>query len=344
MKENKSELKISDIGEFALIERINKIVDKAFNPESIVCGIGDDTAVLSLPESGYEMLVTCDSMVEGHHYLRQYISPVEIGRRAMVMNISDIGAMGGIPLYALITLGLNPSESVDDIEEIYKGFIIELEPFGAAIIGGNISKINGSSFIDITLIGKVAKDCKVFRSGAMPGDAVMVTGCPGKSVAGYHIVSKGIRKLEQHKALLDAYIRPHHRAKEGHALAMSGKITSMIDLSDGLSGDLFHICEKSNVGVEIKEDMLPSCEAFDQVSSFFKKREIDFILGPSDDYELLFTCRPKDIEYIMRLLNKFDCPVTHIGRIVSPEHGISLIGTDGGKRPLLKRGWDHFAK
>jgi thiamine-monophosphate kinase len=341
MGRNNMDLKVSDIGEFELIERIQRIInDEEQNPDLLVQGIGDDTAVFRPPESGYEMLVTCDTMVEGRHYLKDHITPFETGRRAMVMNISDIGAMGGEPLYALVTLGLTSSESVNDIEEIYRGFIEELKPFGATIIGGNISRIDGSPFIDITLIGEVDKNIKTLRSGARPGDAVMVTGCPGKSAAGYWIISNKIP--EQNKELLDSYLRPRHRAREGHALAMSGKISSMIDISDGLSGDLLHICENSRVGAEIKEEMLPSCRALEEVSSFKNKQKEDFILGASDDYELLFTCVPEDIGMINSILTEYGCTATHIGEIVPAEQGITGISKDGERKPLLNKGWDHF--
>ena len=338
------EIKVSDIGEFELIERIHKLIDKGGHESGLLIhGIGDDTAVFS-PEPGYEILVTCDSMVEGRHYLREHMTPFEIGRRAMVMNISDIGAMGGKPLYALVTLGLNSSESVNDIEEIYKGFISELEPFGASIIGGNITKTEGSPFIDVTLIGKAKKKFIILRSGAIPGDSIMVTGFPGQSAAGYRLISSQINASEQNEKLMDAYLRPVHRAKEGHALAVSGKITSMIDLSDGLSGDLFHICEKSAVGAEIKEEALPVSGAIGSISVLYEKRVTDFILGASDDYELLFTCAPDNMRAVKSILLEFNCPVTHIGTIVYQEHGITLETKDGQQKALLKKGWDHFSK
>jgi len=231
-------LKVSDIGEFALIEKIRGIIKKAGHGSGLlVHGIGDDAAVFRPPEQGCELLVTCDTMVEGHHYLKEYITPFETGRRAMVMNISDIGAMGGIPLYALVTLGLASSDMVNDIEEMYRGFLTELKPFGATIIGGNITGIDRNPFIDITLIGSVNKDFKVLRSGASSGDSILVTGCPGKSAAGYWLILNKIPESKQYKTLFDSYIRPVHRAREGHELAISGKISSMIDISDGLAGD-----------------------------------------------------------------------------------------------------------
>ena len=345
MDKNNKKLMVSDIGEFTLIERIRKVIDRAgYSPDLLVHGIGDDTAVFKSPGPGYEMLVTCDTMVEGRHYLRDHITPMEIGRRAMVMNISDIGAMGGEPLYSLVSLGLRSSEWVEDIEEIYRGFIEELETFGAGIIGGNISRIDGSPFIDITLIGRVNRDFKILRSSARSGDAVMVTGCPGRAAAGYWLISNKIPESGQNTILLDAYLRPRHRAREGHALAMSGRVTSMIDISDGLSGDLLHICESSNTGVEIKEEMLPSCMALEEFSNSTNKRKEDIILGPSDDYELLFTCSHEYIADVNSILSEYNCPVTNIGEIVPEERGMTVVSKDGERKVLLKKGWDHFNK
>ena len=337
------EIKVSDTGEFELIQRIQKIIDNSpCRSGNLIRGIGDDTAVFS-PEPGQEMLVTCDSMVEGYHYLKGHITPFEIGKRAMVMNLSDIGAMGGKPLYALVTLGLAPSESVECIEDIYRGFISELEPFGASIIGGNITKVKDGRVIDVTLMGSVKKELMVLRSGAMPGDSIMVTGRPGRSAAGYWLVLNGESPSERDKVLVDAYIRPKHRAREGHAIACTGKITSMIDISDGLSGDLLHICEKSKVGAELMEDLFPSCDAMDSLSVLHGLDINDFILGASDDYELLFTCAPEERGEVSDILSGLECPVSHIGNIVPHTEGVSVVLKSGERKKLEKKGWDHFS-
>jgi thiamine-monophosphate kinase len=335
-------LKISDIGEFALIERIRKIIESSGNkPGLLIHGIGDDAAVFT-PEPGYEMVVTCDSMVEGRHYLKEYMTPIEIGRRAMVMNISDIGAMGGIPLYALVTLGLTSTETVEDIEAIYRGFLLELEPFNASIIGGNITQTACKTFIDITLMGKAKRGHIALRSGAKPGDAIMVTGYPGSSGAGYRITADGKAMSNEYKTLIDAYLRPVHRAREGHSLAVSGMITSMMDVSDGLSGDLYHICETGSVGAVIWEEMLPVSVELQEISNLYKKSPVDFILAPSDDYELIFTCAPHNIDAAKRILTEYDCPVTQIGDMVPMTQGMTLIRSNGERKPLVKKGWDHF--
>jgi len=166
--------RVSDIGEFGLIRRISDLLNKeGIRSERVTVGIGDDTASF-LQRPGYELLVTCDCMVEGRHYLPGKISSLDLGRRAMTLNISDIGAMGGRPLYALISLGLKAEVLVQYVEEMYRGFLLELRPFGASIIGGNLTKSGDGMFIDITLIGEVEQGKGLRRSGAKPGDVILV--------------------------------------------------------------------------------------------------------------------------------------------------------------------------
>jgi len=337
--------KVSDIGEFELIEMIKKIINPMKEKTTgLVLGPGDDTAVFT-PEPGHEILITCDSMVEGRHYLKKIMSAFDIGRRAMVMNVSDIGAMGGKPGYALVSLGLNPSTPVKDVEDIYKGFIYELDPFNACIIGGNITKVDGSSFIDITLVGLAKKKHVVLRSTAKPDDVVMVTGFPGQSAAGYMVlVDDDLKDKSDHKPLTDAYLRPQHRAIEGKALAESGLISAMIDLSDGFTGDLNHICEESRVGVEIYQEMLPLSDSLDRMIHYYNLDKYDVILGTSDDYELIFTCPPENAEDVEHILLELNCPVSRVGRIVSPAHGLHIILKNSTKKKLHPAGWDHFSK
>src|SRR4030067_1081900 len=166
--------RVRDIGEFGLIRRISDLLKKeGIRSERVTVGIGDDTASF-LPRPGYELLVTCDCMVEGRHYLPRYIGPLDLGRRAMALNISDIGAMGGRPLYALISLGLRAEIFVQDVEEMYRGFLEELNPFGASIIGGNLTKAGNGIFIDITLIVEVEQGKGGRRSGATTGRVIVV--------------------------------------------------------------------------------------------------------------------------------------------------------------------------
>lgn len=330
---------VADIGEFGLIRRIHDLLDKeGVKIQELELGIGDDCASFR-PRKDMELLVTCDSMVEGRHYLTQYISPHDLGRRAMVMNISDIGAMGGYPLYALISLGLRSETPVKDIDNLYMGFMEELKPFGAGIIGGNITKTDHSVFIDITLIGEVEKEFIMRRSTAVEGDSILVTGYPGQAAEGLKmLINNPERENLKDHPLVKAFNRPCHRAKEGRAIARSGYASAMIDTSDGLLGDLGHICEQSGVGAEIFHENLPVSE---HMREFDNVREI--VMGESDDYELIITCPSENTQRIRDLIASISSiPISDVGRITNASEGISLVLSNGAKRELQINGWDHF--
>ena len=335
--------KVGDIGEFGLIRRVSDLLNsEGVRSERVVLGIGDDTASF-LPRPGYELLVTCDCMVEGRHYLPGRISPLNLGRRAMTSNISDIGAMGGRPLYALISLGLKTDLLVQDIEEMYRGFLLELNPFGASIVGGNLTKSGNGVFIDITLIGEVEQGKAVRRSGAKPGDAIFVTGFPGQAAAGLQLVllEKDDSKIMMHP-LVKIYNTPSHRARLGEAIARAGCATSMIDISDGLLGDLGHICEESRVGAELFKERLPVSEDLRAAARMLNRDPYDFLFGDSDDYELVITCRAQDVELLRSVTADGAVPLAEVGRITDAAYEISLLFPEGSRRPLKPSGWDHF--
>lgn len=336
--------KVSDIGEFGLIRRINDLVNRdGLRSERLSLGIGDDTASF-LPRPGYELLVTCDSMVEGRHYLPQHISFVDLGHRAMTLNISDIGAMGGTPLYALISLGLRAEMFVRDVEEMYRGFIAELNPFGASIIGGNLTSSGNGMFIDITLLGEVEQGKAVRRSGAKPGDAILVTGYPGQATAGLQLLlhTPNDASLARHP-LVTIYNRPSHRAHLGKAIAQTGFAIAMIDTSDGFLGDLGHICEESGVGAELFKDKIPVSEGLYDAARILHRDPHDFFLGESDDYELVITCRPQHVAHLCSIAEKCcAAPMTEVGRITGTAPGITLLLPDGERRSVKSLSFDHF--
>jgi len=335
---------LADIGEFGLIRRIHELIDReGVKTPGLTLGIGDDSASFH-PNEGYELLVTCDCMLEGRHYLREYINPFDLGRRAMVMNVSDIGAMGGRPVYALVSLGLKKDTPVTDVLEMYRGFIQELNPLGASVIGGNITRSDYSAFVDITLTGEVERDKIIRRSTARQGDIILVTGFPGQAAAGLSTLlnNKGIGDL-QSDPLVRAYNTPVHRAREGRAVALSGYATSMIDISDGLMGDLGHICEESGVGAEIIRAELPVSAHIRTFSAFHGCDLYKTVLGESDDYELIITCAPNNKEKVCSAIAEIsDVPVTEIGRITSKSDGIKIVFPDGSKHEAVPHGWDHF--
>jgi thiamine-monophosphate kinase len=336
--------KIGDIGEFGLIRRIDALLKReGVKSERVSLGIGDDTASF-LPRPGYEVLITCDCMVEDRHYLSRYISPFDLGRRAMTLNISDIGAMGGKPLYALVSLGLKTEMLVRDVEEMYRGFLTELNPFGGSIIGGNLTKSGNGMFIDITLLGEVREGRGVRRSGAREGDAILVTGCPGQAAAGLqlllHMPDDGA--LLRHP-MVKIYNTPPHRAQLGEAIGHTGYATAMIDTSDGFLGDLGHICEESGVGAEILHEKIPVSKGVQEAALLLGRDPYDFFLGESDDYELVITCRPEHRDFICSVSAECcDVPLTEVGRITAPGRGIALVFPDGEIRPVKPLSYDQF--
>jgi thiamine-monophosphate kinase len=336
---------IKDIGEFALIQRIHNLLkEEGLRSERVTLGIGDDTASF-LPRPGYEILVTCDSLVEGRHYLPGHISPLDLGRRAMTVNISDIGAMGGRPLYALISLGLKADSLVRDVEEMYRGFLLELNPISASIIGGNLTRSGDRVFIDITLIGEVEQGKGLRRSGARPGDVILVSGYPGQAAAGLKLLLQFPAELKilEHP-LVKKYNAPSHRALLGAAIGQAGLASAMIDTSDGFLGDLGHICTESNVGAVLVKENFPISEALRQAAETLHQSPYDFFLGESDDYELIITCRLEDVSLLRSLAAQCGLPVplTEVGKITGESGEISLILPDGSRQPVRPSGWDHF--
>jgi len=337
---------LADIGEFGLIHRIHELIKKeGVHAPEVTVGIGDDTASFR-PREGYEQLVTCDCLVEGRHYLPDFITPLNLGRRAMVMNLSDIGAMGGRPLYALVSLGLKADMPVDDVEAIYRGFIAELNPFGASIIGGNITKTMDATFIDITIIGEIEQDKLMRRSTARAGDAILVTGYPGQAAAGLKLMSHSqpSRALRNHP-LVRVFNTPSHRVREGQAIANSGLATAMIDTSDGFLGDLGHICQESGVGALLIREQFPISEDLRQVASQLELDPYELFLQESDDYELIITCSPERAAQIHSTIAAVsNAPVSEVGKITDATGDFQLILPDGSQHRIKPAGWDHFTK
>lgn len=337
---------IADIGEFGLIDRIHQLIKrKGVKLPATTLGIGDDTASFSSP-SAFELLLTCDCLVEGRHFLSKFIDPFNLGRRAMSVNISDIGAMGGLPLYALISLGLKAEMQVADVEAIYNGFLEELNPFKASIIGGNITKVEKSTFIDISLVGRVETGKIVLRSTARPGDLILVTGFPGQAAAGLRLLqhSRPEAKLLKNP-LVQAYIMPYHRAWEGSRIANSGLATAMIDISDGLLGDLGHICQASGVGAELNQDKLPISEDLKYFAEQFELNPYELVLKDSDDYELIITCKPENEARLSSVITSTGkITVSKVGRVTDKPGEILLLLPDGRQERLTPSGWNHFAR
>lgn len=337
-------MQISDLGEFPLIDRVARIV--AVERPDVVVGIGDDVAVLAV--DGDELiLATVDSQVEEVHFLRHLITPRQLGRRALAINLSDIAAMGGRAQHALVSVALPSHTDVAWVEELYRGLREEGDRFQTAIVGGNMARSPERAFIDVCVLGRVHRDHLLLRSGARPGDRVLVTGSLGGAAAGLTVALEPELPLtaSQRRFLLARYLTPTPRLSEAAVIARSGAATAMIDVSDGLSSDVGHICERSQVGVRLSADRLPISPAARRVAELTDGPAWRLSLGASDDYELCLTASPGEAEAVIAAVQEeTGTPVTAIGHVVPPQEGRWLTLEDGKEKPLEAMGWQHFAQ
>lgn len=333
---------ITELGEFGLIERIKQILGEK-SPGEVV-GVGDDTAVLKV--SGDKLLLaTCDVQIEGRHFLREKITPYQLGKRVAAINLSDIAAMGGVPTYALASLALPTQTTVEFIEELYQGMKDFFGHFGAYVVGGNLARSSKEIFIDVTLLGEVEPERVILRSGARPGDVVLVTGVLGNAAAGLQVLLGNIN-IDRLRvdSLIEAYLTPEPQVHVGQVLTNLQCVTAMADVSDGLAGDITRICEASRVGVEIWINKLPISELTRKLADQNSKNPLDWALYGGEDYQLLFTVPPYEVKKVMTAIREeTGIEVTSVGSILKNEEGKKLVQADGAVFPLESKSWDHFA-
>ncbi len=329
-------MKVSEIGEFGLIEILNRMVVETRDPQlpawkNLEEGIGDDAAAWH--NSGVSTLVTTDCLVQDVHFRPGQTGWKDLGWKAMAVNLSDIAAMGGKAEYAIVTLGLADDTVVEDILELYRGMLEAANEFDAVIAGGDITS-SKTIFISVTVTGS-ADERILKRSAAKPGDLIAVTGYPGSAAAGLKLVSSGTAVIGD-APLRQAFLRPVPRLKEGKIILDAGA-SCAIDISDGLIADLGHICRASRVEAYIETGRIPLHPAIRQI---FPSEAMDMALGGGEDYELLFTASADAVE---RIRGKADLPVTIIGEITAGQPGIVRVLDPGGHTYKPKKtGWDHF--
>jgi thiamine-monophosphate kinase len=330
-------VKVSELGEFGMIDVLAKMIDGAgINNAApdLILGIGDDAAAWHCDSP--IQLATVDTMVQDVHFSLQTITWQELGWKSLAINLSDIAAMGGIPRFALVALALPEKTEVEDIAELYRGMIDISKIFKISIAGGNISRSPQIS-ITVTVIGNSPSQTILRRSTAKPGDKIAVTGYAGSAAAGLEMLTKKLKfNTEVSLYFRNAFLRPVPRIIEGQALVKTG-ITTAIDTSDGLLADLRHICESSQVCASINVDTLP---IHNNLKANFSKQAIEMALGGGEDYELLFTGSVKSIE---KAKEEIHYPITVIGEITEGEPGkINLYDTKGNPVKMEKSGWTHF--
>jgi thiamine-monophosphate kinase len=330
-------VKVKEIGEFGLIDRLNKMVaDAKINKTSpnLILGIGDDAAVWQGDNT--VQLATVDTMIQGVHFTLDIATWQEVGWKSLAINLSDIAAMGGLPRYALVALALPEDTDIANVIELYRGMIAIAKEYGVAIVGGNISRAPQVS-VTITVLGNCPDNKILKRSNAKVDDSIAVTGYAGSAAAGLKMLKKKLNfKPSDAKYLRNAFLHPVPRIAEGQLL-IKHNITTAIDTSDGLLADLSHICEASKVSAKVNVDLVP---INDIVKTNFGEKALEMALGGGEDYELIFT---GSAEAVNRVRKEAKCPVTIIGEITKGKAGkIDLSDNSGKPVKMNKTGWTHF--
>ncbi len=321
--------------EFRLIERIRELT--AQSRDDVRIGIGDDAAVLAVP-AGQELAVAIDTLVEGVHFPRG-TAAVDIGWKALAVNLSDLAAMGASPAWALLALTL-PDADAAFVEGFAEGFAKLAQSHRLALVGGDTTR--GPLCISVAVHGFVPPGKALIRAGARVGDAVLVTGTLGDAAAGLHALQHPLSDDDGRSGLRDYLIErlnlPTPRLSAGAALR--GQANACIDISDGLLADLNHICVASGVGAEIDAALLPRSSAL--MALYDEASALQFALSGGDDYELCFSVPAQRVADVQTDLSRLGCGVTRIGRIVEGG-GVHVRGADGEWLATDRPGWEHFA-
>lgn len=328
-------MQLRKIGEFGLIDLIRR---KVFTKDKrVVLNIGDDAAVLK-SSPGKLLIFTTDTMMERVHFDLRYCSFKDIGWKSMAANLSDIAAMGGIPLAGLVSLGLPKRIKVEQVLELYSGMKILSSRFRCPIVGGDIFSSPQGLVVTISLLGEVEKSLFRTRGGARVGDLIYVTGDLGEAEAGLKILRKSKAKKN---SITKKHLTPCPRIAESRLLIKNLKITSMIDVSDGLSSDLHHICEESNKGALIYAEKIPISQRIMEVCRPLKIPPLNLALSSGEEYELLFTLSPKEDEKLKKI-TKGKFKISLIGEIMNKKEGVKILDLDGKIKGLKRTGYTHF--
>ena len=353
-------MEIAKLGEFGLIDRLTKDIE--IKNESTKYGVGDDCAVLSYPDK--EVLVTTDLLMEGVHFDLTYIDLQHLGYKSAMVNISDVFAMNGTPRQITVSLALSKRFSVEDMEAFYSGLRLACDKWGVDIIGGDTTSSYTGLAISITCIGEAKKEDIVYRNGAKNTDLICVSGDLGAAYMGlqllereksvyYSQVEEAKRKGDKRALEELAHFSPDFSGKEyllqrqlqteargdiiGKLREAGIRPTAMMDISDGLSSELMHICSQSGVGCCIYEDKLPIDFQAAALAEEMNLNIVTCALNGGEDYELLFTCSLDDYEKLIPIDDLYI-----IGHITKPEYGCNLIGRNGEELTLKAQGWNAF--
>jgi len=324
--------------EFELIESlVRRNRRTGAKPRGVVIDIGDDAAVLRFT-TREDVVVTTDGLVEGTHYERRWLTPVDLGRRLAAVNLSDIAAMGAMPRFAFVSFTI-PHDTTDQYaEEVELGAMSELSRFGARVVGGNVTSTDGPLVCDMTLIGACPRG-QAWPRKACAGDAIVVAGELGAASAAVMLLKEGRKQ----SPLIKSYLRPSSCLDVAAALAGRKLVRGAIDVSDGFSADLIRLCTASDVGCELKAEALPIANA---LRPFCRMRELDpveWVLQGGEDYALILSIPARKLSTAMRLLNQVRTRATIVGKFTRSSRVYRIVD-ESGARAFRAEGWDHRRK
>lgn len=332
--------------EFRLIEQLRRTFGRT--GPAVIRGIGDDAAVIA-PPTGRQVVLTTDLLVEGVHFDLRTASLEEIGYKAAVANLSDIAAMGARPESALVSVALPASWTAPHVLRLYRGIMDACRPHRVALIGGDTSSSPDRLFLCLTITGSVPSGDALMRAGARAGDLLYVTGTLGDSLAGLALISRGRRrnavlrlKPAERRFLIDRHRRPTAQLRLGQTLSAHRLASAAIDLSDGLSGDLHHLCEQSRVGAEISAAALPLSPALRAYARASRTDPVRLALRGGEDYELLFTVPAARQRTLHRVARRARHRLTCIGMIRPSAFGVQVRDITGRLRRLPVTSYVHF--
>lgn len=339
---------VAHLGEFGLISRITAGVQ---TQESVITGIGDDAAVTALTP-GMQLLTSTDMLLENVHFRRSWHDPYRLGRKSLAVSISDIAAMGGIPRWALLSLALPTDLSLDFIDEFMNGFLAMASECRVVLIGGDTCSSRSGLTVSVTIMGEQSPNRIVRRSGALPDDDIWVTGTLGDAALGLKMVEKrgfdpaqppggSLYGVEGGAYLISRLLDPTPRVSAAAALAETGVVSAMIDISDGVLADYGHIAAQSGVGGRIVLDDLPLSPSFRAQTADLPAVPFSLALSGGEDYELCFTAGCSHREKIAASMKKCGIAVTRIG-IVTSFPGVAAFNPDGSRYSAQTEGFNHF--
>ncbi len=333
--------KLSDIGEFGLINRFSKQFDTG--KDQGITGIGDDCAVIPI-DAHTSWLVTTDMLIEGRHFITNRVAPKTLSYKALAVNLSDIAAMGGVPHSMWLSIGIPENFSLTWLDDFFKGLRLLCHKTNTLLLGGDTTKSPGKLVINIVVMGKANNACIKYRSSAKPGDAICVTGNLGDSAAGLKALLEEYEKDKTTEHLIDKHHSPKTYLEEGQWLAKQHETHAMIDISDGIASDIRHIMTSSSVGAVIDLNSLPVSGALKMFCQKHGQDITELAVSGGEDYCLLCTVEEQAYQGIAKSYQEiFRSPLIKIGEIKEEKHGIMYV-KDDKPYDMKGKGFDHFKK